>query len=446
MAPPAATSPRWWLITPAESEDAQRRVAGALHGRGLMAGDRVAFVLPTSPDLLAAVLGALRIGIIPVLLNATLLPNEIAELIDDASPSMVIRDEASLHSLLDGDQAELAPVPLGRPMHYTSGTSGRPKGVASGVMSESDAMALFDDEAALWDPQPADVHLMASPIYHSVAVRLAAVHLLRGASVVLLERFEADTWRTAAASSDATGGFMVPAHLQRIFASGGPGPLPRFRRLIHAGSSMPPAVKEQAFAAFGDDAVWEFYGSTEGQFTVCSPDEWRQRPGTVGRARPGRALRVDDDGQIWCRTPSFARFEYWRDREKTDAAWRGDEFTVGDLGRLDDDGYLFLDGRRDDLIISGGVNVYPAEVEAVLARSPGVDEVAVFGRPDDRWGQRVCAAVIGSATVESLSRAAAEALAPYKRPKEIHVVADLPRTATGKVRRMDIAAHLGLER
>ena len=117
----------------------------------------------------------------------------------------------------------------------------------------------------------------------------------------------------------------------------------------------------------------------------------------MGRARPGRRLEVDEDGVVWCHAPGFARFEYWRDPEATERAWRGDAFTVGDIGRLDDDGFLFLDGRRDDLIISGGVNVYPAEVESVLAEAPGVIEVAVFGVRDEEWGERVCAAVVGAA-------------------------------------------------
>jgi long-chain acyl-CoA synthetase len=140
--------------------------------------------------------------------------------------------------------------------------------------------------------------------------------------------------------------------------------------------------------------------------------------------------------------PSFARFSYYGDAEKTAAAWRdtpaGPAFTVGDLGRLDDDGYLFLDGRREDLVISGGVNVYPLEVEQVLLEHPGVDDAAVYGVPDDAWGQRVCAAYVGTATPAELDAFVRERLAPPKRPKTWHALPDLPRTLTGKVLRGEL--------
>ena len=227
------------------------------------------------------------------------------------------------------------------------------------------------------------------------------------------------------------------------------------RLLVHAGSPCPPALKRQALERVGPGVLWEFYGSTEGQFTVCPPSEWSARPGTVGRARPGRTLTVDGDGTIWCRPPAFGRFAYWRDEAKTAAAWRDGSFTVGDLGRLDDDGYLFIDGRRDDLIITGGVNVYPAEVEAVLGGAPGVAEVVVFGVVDERWGHRVCAAVVPSPSpgpgagsgsqelVDQLAEYASTRLAGYKRPKTWAVVDELPRTATGKVRRHRLAEEFG---
>ncbi|MET1134123.1 MAG: AMP-dependent synthetase, partial [Aeromicrobium sp.] len=193
---------------------------------------------------------------------------------------------------------------------------------------------------------------------------------------------------------------------------------------------------------FGTDVVWEFYGSTEGQFTACPATEWARHPGTVGRARPGRVITVDDEGELWCAVPPWGRFSYWNDPERTEQAWRrtehGPAFTVGDLGRVDADGFVHLDSRRTDLIISGGVNVYPAEVEAALVEVPGVVEIAVFGRPDERWGQRVMAAYVGDAPEADLRAAAQERLAPPKRPKTYERVSALPRTATGKVRRTEL--------
>jgi long-chain acyl-CoA synthetase len=437
------------VLTAADAEDRQRRIAGGLRAAGLVAGDRVALLASSSGDLLAAILGALRTGIVPVLVHAALLDEERAALLDDARPSMVV-DDAGLARLLGGAPAELAPAPLARPMHYTSGTTGQPKGVWSGLLDEREADALLAEEAELWGFGPDDVHLVCSPFHHSVSIRFGAGTLLAGGTVLVPGRFEAD--RAAAALADgATTTFMVPAHLQRLFAHAGPTPPHRLRLLAHAGAPCPPPLKEAAASAFGDEVVWEFYGSTEGQFTACSTPEWRAHPGTVGRARPGRCLDVDADGTIWCEAPSHARFEYWRDPVKTATAWRPPTaagthgwFSVGDLGRLDD-GYLHLDGRRDDLIISGGVNVYPAEVERVLSAAPGVQQVAVFGVPDERWGQRVCAAVVGPVVDGDVHGHARAHLAPHKRPKDVYVVDELPHTATGKVQRLRLPAWLGLE-
>jgi len=243
--------------------------------------------------------------------------------------------------------------------------------------------------------------------------------------------------------------FCVPTHLQRLFGHWDRTRVPdlsSFRLVAHAGAPCPDPLKRMLIETFPAGSTWEFYGSTEGQFTACPSEEWLARPGTVGRARPGRALRTDDDGLIWCRAPEHARFSYYGAPEKTAAAWRhspaGDEFTVGDLGRLDDEGYLHLDGRREDLVITGGVNVYPAEVENTLAEHPGVIDVAVYGVPDERWGQRVVAAVVGTVTPADLHAWCGERLAPPKRPKEFVLLDELPRTHTGKVLRRELAADL----
>jgi len=457
------------LLTAADAELRQRRVAGALAARGLRAGDRVLFALPSSALLLCAVLGALRTGVVPVLLHAALLPSERDVLVADADARLTVLDARSLAVLDDGEPVELAPYPLARPMHYTSGTTGRAKGVWTGIWDDRVAEAAFADEADLWGFGPGDVHLVCSPMYHSVSTRFAGGTLLRGGTCLVLDRFDASQALVALAGQAgprATTAFMAPTALQRLLdaAGGDPGPLAALRLLVHAGSACPPALKRAAMDAVGPGVLWEFYGSTEGQFTVCGPDEWLAHPGTVGRARPGRRLHVDGEGTIWCEPPGFARFTYWNDPDKTARAWRDGAFTVGDLGRIDPDGYLFLDGRRDDLIITGGVNVYPAEVEAALAETPGIAEVAVFALPDDRWGEAVCAALVpdgsgpvqadggpargrdrgGDRLVATARRVAEERLAPHKRPKRYVVTASLPTTPTGKVRRRELPAFLGL--
>lgn len=430
-------------ITAAEAEVDQRRAARGLLTRGLDAGDRLGLVATGSAAMLAVIGGALRRGIVPVPVNPALLAHEQEALLADADCALVLRD-ADLPGVLDGPEAELAPAPLARPMHFTSGTTGIPKGVWSGVLDEAGAAALLAEEQVLWGFHPDDRHLVCSPLHHSAPIRFALGTLLAGGEVLLPGPFDPSAVAAVVAEHRPTTTFLVPAHLQRLFALPELPDLSSFRLLAHAGSACPEHLKLQALEAFPDGTVWEFYGSTEGQFTACPPEDWLARPGSVGRARPGRTLSVDHDGGVWCRVPDYARFEYWRDPEKTAAAWRGDAFTAGDIGRLDDDGFLYLDGRRDDLIITGGVNVYPAEVEHALFQVDGVDDVAVFGVADERWGDRVCAAVVGTASPAAVEEAARASLAPYKRPKQVVAVDEIPRNAMGKVQRSRLGAQLGL--
>jgi long-chain acyl-CoA synthetase len=450
------------LLTAAESEVQQRAVAGALLQRGLKAGDRVAMSTSGTAAMLSAVLGSLRVGIIPVVLNSALLQHEREELLLNADPAFTI-DDAVLAQLLDGPPAELAAVPLARPMHYTSGTSGTPKGVWSGVLSEDQAQRLFDDEADLWGFNSADLHLTCSPLHHSAPIRFGGGTLLRGGSVVVPGKFDAHQIADVIQTHRPTSSFMVPSHLQRLRAIGALSStdgvdFSSFRLLAHAGEPCPPPLKTAAIQAFPNDSVWEFYGSTEGQFTACPSADWEERPGTVGQARPGRELSVDPDGTIWCAAPSYAEFSYWQDADRTESAWRREQvthgeqattlmnsFTVGDLGRLDNDGFLWLDGRREDLIITGGVNVYPAEVESVLAHAPGVAQIAVFGLADEMWGQRVCAAVVGATTSEAIVSYAKSQMASYKCPKAVYFLDELPHTSTGKIQRTEIAAQFGFD-
>ena len=425
-----------------ESERDQERAAAGLAAAGLQPGDRVLVSATASPELIALVLGALRTGIVPVVLDPALPASERALLAEDADARLDVGAEPA--RLLGTDRAGLADVPLARPMHYTSGTTGRRKGVWSGVLDADSARALAAEEIALWGFGPDDRHLVLSPLHHSAPLRFAVHTLLAGGAVLLPGPFDAARAAGVISAERPTTAFCVPTHLRRLLDQDGVD-WSSFRRLVHAGAPCPEPLKRAVLAALPEDSVWEFYGSTEAQFTVCPPADWLARPGTVGRARPGRRLETDERGQLWCAVPPWARFEYWRAPEKTAAAWRGDLVTVGDVGRIDADGFVWLDGRREDLIISGGVNVYPAEVEALLDAHPAVVESAVVGVPDQEWGQRVVAAYVGTADPADLAAWARERLAAAKRPKSLHPVAALPRTSTGKVRRLDLPAVLGLD-
>jgi long-chain acyl-CoA synthetase len=416
-------------------------------------GDRVALLVPGSAEYVDLVIGLLAASMFPVPLDPRLSEIERTAILDDIDPRLVVDSPEQVGSMLaDTPDRFRNALPLCRPMHVTSGTTGRPKGVYSGLLDLPDAGALVDEERELWGFTDTDVNLVLSPLYHSAPLRFAIGTRLAGGRLVVPGPFDPAAVTAAIVAERPTTMFCVPTHLQRLFAhwdTVGVPDLSCFRLVAHAGAPCPPRVKQRLVELFPDGTTWEFYGSTEGQFTACRSEEQRDRPGTVGRARPGRTLMVDDDGTIWCAVPPHGRFSYWNAPGKTAAAWRdtehGPAFTVGDLGRLDDDGYLYLDGRREDLVISGGVNVYPAEVEQVLGRFPGVREIAVFGVPDEAWGQRVCAVVVGDATTDELDALARERLAPPKRPKDYYRLPQLPRTATGKVRRLDLPGLLGLD-
>lgn len=411
----------------------------------LREGDRVALLVSPSTSYVEAVLALLAGGIVPIPLDPRLTEHERARILAGLDPTLVVTGTDVLDALLDEHRPD-GPVtgwlPRARPMHCTSGTTGTPKGVWSGILDDAAARALLAEERDLWGFAADDVNLVLSPLYHSAPLRFAMGTLLAGGRIVVPGPFEPALVTRTIGTERPTTAFCVPTHLQRLFAHwdevGAPD-LSSFRLLAHAGAPCPDDVKRRLIETFPPRSTWEFYGSTEGQFTACRSEEWLERPGTVGRARPGRVLSTDADGLIWCVVPGHARFTYYRAPEKTAAAWRatpqGPAFTVGDLGRLDEDGYLFLDGRREDLVISGGVNVYPLEVEQVLREHPGVEDVAVYGVPDPAWGQRVCAAVVGTAPAEELAAWCRERLAPPKRPKTWTFLEDLPRTLTGKVRR-----------
>jgi long-chain acyl-CoA synthetase len=460
-------------VTTGATEAAICRGVTLLRRLGLGPGDRLVVQLGADLHSFGILAAACLEAIVAVPLPPDLGPGELRDIVLDADPRAIVVDpvhvlhdpagtvDVPVHTTDPTALASLSPTdpsaawPRTRPMAYTSGTTGRRKGVHVGSHDPSWGEAVVADEHAAFDHRYGDTHLVVSPLYHSGPFRFALVTALTGGEVTVLPRFDAAGCRDALRAVRPTSVFCVPTHLHRLLALPGftGDDLASLELVAHAGAPCPEPLKRQVLAAAPIGSVWEFYGATEGQFTVCPPEVWLGSPGTVGHARRGRRVEVRRDdgttadtgeiGTVWCHVPEHARFEYWRDPARTAQAWDGDAFTVGDLGNLDAAGRLHLAGRPGDLVISGGVNVYPAQIERALLDQDGVAEAVVFGVPDAEWGERVVAAVVPwpGATLdpEVLRSALATRLRRADVPKAIAVVEDLPRTATGKIRRVGLA-------
>lgn len=448
-------------------EESHRRIAGLLRELGAARRDRVAVLSGNRVEALQVMVAALRAGVVPVPVSPLLTPREVGYMLADARPVALFSDrDAGLEAAASGlkvialddlgaaaagaAEGQVAGHTLGRPMHYTSGTTGTPKGVWVEPCGPDEAAARSTRFAGEWGITSADVHLVCSPLTHSAPLRYSIRTLEAGGTVVLQDRFDAAATITRIESHGVTSTFMVPTHLERILAlpeDERRADLSSMRMLAHAGAPIRESTKRRVLELFPPGSVWEFYGSTEGGFTMISPAEWVERPGSVGRAKPGAELIVTDDdreplppgevGRVWVRDPGADRFQYWGDPAKTAEAWMDDAFSVGDLGHVDDEGYLFLAGRAGDTIISGGVNVYPKEIELVLMEHPAVREVVVYGVESPEWGQEVRARVVASEEVDPdrLRFWARQRLAGYKTPRSIELVDELPRTPTGKLKR-----------
>jgi len=454
-------------VTFGELDERQRRLAGALAHRDVERGDRIAVLAANRHGVIEVAAGALRAGVLPVMINPLLTRAEAAYLLEDSGARVLFTDrteeppapvenvvtfgDAYERALEGAVAADLPDHVSTRPMHYTSGTTGRPKGVFVPPEPEDVAAERSRRFQALWELSTDDLHLVCSPLAHSAPLRFAIRTLEAGGAVLVQERFDAEQTVASIELFGVTSMFLVPTHLERILRLG-PHALARYdisslRLVGHAGAPISEDTKRRVLDLLPFGSVWEFYGSTEGQATRISTDEWLRKPGSVGRAIPGASIAIADEegaplparevGEVWICDPGADRFVYWGDDAKTAAAWRGDSFTAGDLGWLDEDGYLFLAGRKDDTIITGGVNVYPTEVEDALARHPQVSAVVVYGAPSEEWGQEVRASVVAGPglTTDELRAWAREHLAPFKVPKVIELVDELPITPTGKVKR-----------
>jgi long-chain acyl-CoA synthetase len=278
------------------------------------------------------------------------------------------------------------------------------------------------------------------------------MHLALGATVVVMAKWDAAEALDLIAREGVTSTHMVPANFQRILALPEPvrdaADLSSLRLVLHAAAPCPVPVKRAFMEMVGPEKVWEYYGASEGGGTVISPQEWLDHPGSVGRPFPGTEFVIlDDDGNelpagevgtLWV-NPADSSFEYHNDKEKTAATHRDKFFTVGDAGYLDDEGYLFLTDRKSDMVITGGVNVYPREIEECLLGHDEVVDCAVLGVPDDEWGE-ILYAIVQPAPGAALDEEGVvafvrEHMADYKRPRIVELVDELPRDPNGKVRK-----------
>ncbi len=467
-----------------ELEARALRLASVLAALGAGPGRPVATVLPNRLEIFEVATAASMLDAPYLPVNWHLKSDELAYILADADVAVVVGyagGECELTGALghhragslwvgaDYEEELESAIPLrdgdsgGGPelMFYTSGTTARPKGVVHSSLADRSGRGRgMEGQVALWNWTSDDVYVMSGPAYHASHLGWALCSLYVGATTVITEQFEARSFLAEVSRRRGTRSFMVPAHFIRILE------IPETDRaaldvsslslIVHAAAPCPISVKFKMMEAFPDAEIHELYGASEGGATRISPDEWRARPGSVGRAWPGVENRLHDEsgrpvatgetGIIYIRPPGPQRFSYRNDAESTDRAWCDDAFTVGDIGHLDEDGYLTITDRVSDMVLWGGVNIAPREIEEVLFEHPAVVDCAVFGIPDARDGERLKAMVQLRSYVdpEDLSDFVGSRLARYKVPREWEVVPELPRDQNGKVRKRQLReAHAG---
>jgi long-chain acyl-CoA synthetase len=461
------------------------RYGRGLQALGLRPGDTVAGQLPNSTEALALFFAAMETGLYVVPVNWHLTAAEVAYILDDSGAGAFVAHERFAAVAADAaEQAGIDPgarfavgevpgfTPLaalgaagegrpdprtaGAPMVYTSGTSGRPKGVRRPLTGEDPDQP---PRASTWffgifslAPFDANVHLCCSPLYHTAVLNFATISLQLGHPVVLMDRFDPEELLALVDRHRITHTHMVPTQFRRLLA------LPKdvrdrydtspMRAAIHSAAPCPPDVKRQMLDWWGP-VVTEYYAASEGGGTSITGPQWLARPGSVGLPWPGSEVHVLDEegndvpagqpGLVYMRMGT-STFDYHRDEAKTRASRARGMFTVGDIGYLDDDGYLYLCDRKSDMIISGGVNIYPAEIENALSAHPAVEDVAVFGIPHEEWGEQIKAVVQpapgakpGPALTEDLLAFLGDRLARFKLPRTIDYVTELPRDPNGKL-------------
>jgi len=444
------------------------RTAHVLADFGFQEGDRLALALRNRAEFFEAGFAAAMLGVEVVPISWRASRDELEYYLEDSGARLLGAEEA-MDGLpvpvfdISGHEDAIADRPATPPAGaldpapvyyraYTSGTTGRPKAVErprSPVNRYLQAMVGYPLLQGLTSPE--EVHLACGPVYHTAPRAFSNYALLLGQTLVLMRHFDADLCLTLIERERVTWTHMVPINFVRILALGRTThDLSCMKRILHAAAPCPVDVKRRVMDVFPPNIVWEYYGMTEGLATMISPEEWLAKPGSVGRAAPNLEVHVLDAGGgelppgevglVYVSPMGGVRFSYAGAPEKSAEMWQGDLYTVGDMGYLDDDGYLFLTDRQQDLIISGGANIYPAEVEAVLFAHPAVADCAVIGVPDAEWGEQVKAIVESRSpvTADELIEFSRTNLAPDKCPRSVEFVERLPRDDNGKLRKREL--------
>ncbi len=481
---PAVTSGSGSLSFADLNADANRLVR-ALRHRGLRAGDSVAIVCRNRPEMVEVVQACVRGGLVWTPVNWHLTAAEAAHIVRDCGAKAVI-GEADLAGLLTAtvELADTPPVRIsvggdvvgfenwdaalddqpgadiedpvsGTRMLYTSGTTGQPKGVVRPANYSTGLSAITT--APRYRAGTGQVNLCTGPLHHGGPMSFSLLApLAAGVGIVLMDRWDAGEALRLIEAHGITHTHMVPTMFHRLLQ------LPVSVReaadvssltyVLHGAAPCPPATKAAMLDWFGP-VIWEYYAATEGAGASIGPQEWLEHPGSVGRPPTPGHIRIVDDagdpcdagapGEIQIARVDGADFEYLNDPAKTELSRRGAYFSVGDIGYLDEDGYLYVTDRSDDVIIRGGVNIYPAEVESVLLRHPGVRDAAVVGVSDEQWGERVVAVLELAVAPErippgELDEHCRTHLAGYKCPSEIEFTDRLPRGDNGKLHRREV--------
>jgi malonyl-CoA/methylmalonyl-CoA synthetase len=453
-----AAAPDGTTISAAELEERSARVAGRFERAGLQPGDRIVISAGASIELLVAYVAAHRLGLVTVPMNTGYGAGEIRHIVRNTAPRAAVVDDAERGRLVglastepmivtgcgvdipDGPPSRLDQSTRGTPalIAHTSGTTGAPKGA---VLTSGNLLASAEAVRAAWRWSPDDRLVLALPLFHLHGLGIGVNGtLVSGATALLLPKFRPDAVAEAIDRDRATLFFGVPTMYHRLAADGRLAVLRRLRLCVSGSAPLAPELYQRVCETTGQ-RVLERYGMTETVITVSNPYEGARKPGTVGLPLPNVELRLAESatgaGEIQLRGPSVFLGYYGNSQATAEVFTSGGWFRTGDLGEFDEDGYLRIVGRSKELIISGGYNVYPREVEELLLSHPSVQEAAIVGHPSDEWGEAVVAYVVcdGPPDGQALLDFAARRLAAYKRPREIRFVDALPRNALGKVQR-----------